>query len=99
MLPINLLTGGLIVIHRPELSHLSPRLAGISARIEWMPSLTTQRPREGVCKTRCLWIAMASNSLLGWQFDDPAPAAFEDWVRDPRVYANLGARWAAGVAP
>lgn len=50
MLPINLLRGGLIVIHRPELSHLPPKLAGISARIEWMPSLATHRPQVGCAR-------------------------------------------------
>ena len=45
VLPINLLTGGLIMIHPPELSHLSPKLAGISAGIEWMPAPITHRLR------------------------------------------------------
>lgn len=60
VLPINLLTGGLIMIHRPELSHLSPKLAGISAGIEWMPAVTTHRLQQGVCNTGCLSIALAS---------------------------------------
>lgn len=60
VLPINLLTGGLIVIHQPELSHLPPKLAGISARIEWMPALTTHHLQQGMCNTSCLSIAMAS---------------------------------------
>ncbi|CCV06797.1 hypothetical protein MESS2_40001 [Mesorhizobium metallidurans STM 2683] len=60
VLPINLLMGGLIMIHPPELSHLSPRLAGNWAGIEWMPALTSHRPQQGVCNTGCLSIAMAS---------------------------------------
>lgn len=67
MLPINLLTGGLIVVLRPELSHLLPKLAGISARIEWMPALTTHHPQECVCKTSFLSIAMASGWCPSWR--------------------------------
>ncbi|CAN7676430.1 hypothetical protein [Mesorhizobium sp. LjRoot246] len=69
VLPINLLTGGLIVIHQPELSHLSPKLAGISARIEWMPALTTRHLQKDVCNTSCLSVAMASGKCLGWGGD------------------------------
>jgi hypothetical protein len=50
VLPINLLTGRLNMIHRAELSHLSPKLAGISAGIEWMSASTTRRLQQGVCK-------------------------------------------------
>ncbi|MEI9432107.1 hypothetical protein [Mesorhizobium sp. Cs1299R1N3] len=94
MLPINVLTGGLIVIHRPELSHLSPKLAGISARIEWMPALTTHRPQVGVCKTSYLSIAMASSYLLGRQFDHGAEGialGAADEEADVDILAPLGA--------
>jgi hypothetical protein len=48
VLPVNLSTCGLIMIHPPELSHLSPTLSGNSAGIEWMQALTTHRPQQGV---------------------------------------------------
>lgn len=34
---------------------------------------------------------LAVSSLFGDTFDDPALAALNEWIRDPRAYANLGA--------
>ncbi|MDW6024868.1 hypothetical protein SAZ10_24235 [Mesorhizobium sp. BAC0120] len=40
---------------------------------------------------------LAARFLLGGTFDDPALAALNGWVRDPRVYANLSARRAPAL--
>lgn len=57
--PIILLTGGLIVIHRPEIEPSVAKLAGISAKIEWMPARSQHTTRCRVCATpvacRSLW--------------------------------------------
>jgi hypothetical protein len=52
VLPVNLLTVGLTVIHPPELSHLAPKLAGNSAGIEWMPALTLRYGLSAPSKCR-----------------------------------------------
>lgn len=40
---------------------------------------------------------LAARSHSCAPFDDPALAALNEWVRDPRVYANLSARWAPAL--